>query len=139
MNKEISFKKILYSKLNARQQENYNYQKASAILADYGFNTLRLSDDWQGADFIAIHISGKDFLKVQLKGGLSFYKKYIGKDIWVCFPYQANWFLYPHDILLEIFGEKMNFTKTKAWKDGGGFRWPRPTKSQILVLSKYIL
>ena len=62
MNKETSFKKILYSKLNARQQENYNYQKASAILADYGFNTLRLSDDWQGADFIAIHINGKDFL-----------------------------------------------------------------------------
>jgi hypothetical protein len=35
------------------------------VLADYGFLTMRLSDDWQGADFIAQHIDGA-FLKVQL-------------------------------------------------------------------------
>ena len=137
MNKETSFKKILYSKLNARQQENYNYQKASAILADYGFNTLRLSDDWQGADFIAIHINGKDFLKVQLKGRLTFEKKYIGRDICICFSYQGNWFLYPHDILLQIFGDKMNFTNTKAWTEKGGYSWNHLNKNQILIISKY--
>ncbi|HBA36365.1 TPA: hypothetical protein DCZ15_00660 [Candidatus Falkowbacteria bacterium] len=137
MNKETSFKKILYSKLNARQQENYNYQKASAILADYGFNTLRLSDDWQGADFIAIHINGKDFLKVQLKGRLTFEKKYIGRDIWICFSYQDNWFLYPHDMLLQIFGDKMNFINTKSWTEKGGYSWNHLNKNQILVISKY--
>ena len=137
MNKETNFKKILYSNLNARQQENYNYQKASAILADYGFNTVRLSDDWQGADFIAIHINGKDFLKVQLKGRLTFEKKYLGRDIWICFSYKGNWFLYPHDKLLQIFGDTLNFTKTKSWMEKGGYSWNHLNKKQVLILSKY--
>jgi hypothetical protein len=136
MKKETSFKKILYSQLNARQQENYNYQKVSAILADYGFNTIRLSDDWQGADFIAIHINGKDFLKVQLKGRLTFEKKYIDKDVWICFSYDEKWFLYQHDILLKIFGDKMNFINTSSWKKGG-YSWNHLNKYQVSILSKY--
>jgi hypothetical protein len=76
---------IEYSNLNSRQKENYNYQKISAVLADYGFITHRLTDDWQGADFIAQHFDGKTFLKVQLKGRLTFDKKYLGKDIYIAF------------------------------------------------------
>jgi hypothetical protein len=34
----------------------------SAVLADYGFMTMRLRDDWQGADFIAQHVEGAKFL-----------------------------------------------------------------------------
>lgn len=60
-----------YRMLNARQQENYSYYKVSAVLAECGFSTMRVSDDWQGADFIAQHIDGETFLKVQLKGRLS--------------------------------------------------------------------
>ena len=41
--------KIEYSKLNAKQKENYNFHKVSSALADYGYNSMRLSDDWQGA------------------------------------------------------------------------------------------
>lgn len=74
------FQKIAYESLNARQKESYNFQKVSAALADYGFITIKLSDDWHGADFIAQHLSGET-LKVQLKGRLSFYKKYQGKDL----------------------------------------------------------
>lgn len=35
--------------------------------SDYGFITIKLSDDWQGADFIAQHMDGQGFLKFQLK------------------------------------------------------------------------
>lgn len=73
------YNKINYEELNTKQKENYNFQKISAHLADYGFNCLRLSDDWQGADFIACHISGSQFLKVQLKGRLTVNKKYEGR------------------------------------------------------------
>lgn len=52
-----SFKKIEYKNLNSKQKENYNFQKASTKLADYGYNCLRLSDDWNGADFIDLHIA----------------------------------------------------------------------------------
>ena len=84
-------KKINYDKLNSCQQENYNFQKVAAVLADYGYNSIRLTDDWQGADFIAIHIDGSTFLKIQLKGRISFDKKYQNKDIWICFPYNGDW------------------------------------------------
>jgi hypothetical protein len=81
----LGLKRIEYSKLNARQKENHNYQKVSALLADYGFVTLRLSDDWRGADFIAQHIDGETFLKVQLKSRLTLRQDYVGKDLFVAF------------------------------------------------------
>ena len=69
------FDHVRYEDLTSRQQENYNFQKLASRLADYGYNCLRLSDDWQGADFIACHIDGNSFIKVQLKGRLSIDRK----------------------------------------------------------------
>ena len=82
---DLKLTPIDYNSLNAKQKENFNYQKISAVLADYGFMTLRLSDDWRGADFIAQHIDGEVFIKIQLKGRLMFSKKYCGKDLFMVF------------------------------------------------------
>jgi hypothetical protein len=71
----MKLKLVRYSKLNSRQKESYNFQKVSALLADFGFTTLHLSDDWKGADFIAKHVSGAT-LFVQLKSRLTINKKY---------------------------------------------------------------
>ena len=49
------FKKVNYKDLNSKQKENYNFHKVSSKLADYGFNSMRLNDDWEGADFISIN------------------------------------------------------------------------------------
>lgn len=95
------FERVAYGDLNSRQQENYNFQKVAARLADYGYNCLRLSDDWQGADFIACHIDGEIFLKVQLKGRLSIDKKYIGKEIQIAFLHGDSCYIYPHDAFLD--------------------------------------
>ena len=105
--------KIKYEKLNARQKEIYNFQKVSAIFADFGYTTVKLSDDWLGADFIAISFNSTDYLRVQLKGRLSFYKKYQNKDIFICFNDRANnqWYLYPHDKALKNFSEISNYVK----------------------------
>lgn len=93
------FKRISYKKdLNARQKENFNFQKVASTLADYGFNCIRLCDDWQGADFLACYIGGKTFLKIQLKGALTFQKKYNGKNIYIAFNQDGQWYLYPHDV-----------------------------------------
>src|ERR1035437_6860128 len=99
----MDLKKILYKKLNNKQKETFNFQKVSAILADYGFATIKLNDDWQSADFIAQHIDGNNFLKVQLKGRLSFGKKYQNKNIHICFPHKGDCYLYDHDKLLTTF------------------------------------
>ena len=69
----------------------------AAILAEYGFNCLRLNDDWQGADFLAYHIDGINTLRVQLKSRINIQKKYIGKRIFIAFPFRDHWYLIEHD------------------------------------------
>jgi hypothetical protein len=61
--------RIRYAELNAKQKEIYNFQKVAALLAEYGFNCIKLADDWQGADFLAYHHHGDRTLKVQLRLG----------------------------------------------------------------------
>jgi hypothetical protein len=127
--------KIEYSELNAKQKESYNFQKVSSLLADYGYTTLRLSDDWQGADFIAQHTSS-DFIKVQLKGRLEVNRKYTGKDIFMCFRYKENWYLGPHDEILGIVEARIE--KTASWTDGK-YTWNIPSKKLLSELTKYII
>ena len=57
-------KKINYNDLNSKQKENYNYHKVASALADYGYDSMRLNNDWQGADFIAV--KDDEMLKIQL-------------------------------------------------------------------------
>ena len=114
------FSKIDYAKLNSRQKENYNYHKISAILADYGFTTLRLSDDWEGADFIAKHLSGQ-YLLVQQKTRMAFAKKYMGKNLYVACPRpEGGCYLYPHDEMLKKVADATDMTTQESWAIKGG-------------------
>ena len=132
------FEKVTYESLNPRQRESYNYQKISGVLADYGFVTIRLSDDWKGADFLAHHHNGET-LRVQLKGRLAFYQMYQGKDLWVCFRDGADWYLYPHDKLLERVLKETNVKNTKSWKQEGGYSFPSLSKQFRELLKPYHL
>jgi hypothetical protein len=97
----MKLEKVRYEDLNAKAKEMYNFQKAAAKLADYGFTCMWLTNDWQGADFIAVHADGGTDLKVQLKGRLSFANKYRGKNIHICFIDDDGMYLYPHDEILD--------------------------------------
>lgn len=118
------FEKVDYSALNSRQRENYNFQKVAGVLADYGYNCLRLSDDWQGADFIACHISGDVFLKVQLKGRLTLDRKYMGKEVHVAFFGGGACFIYPHDAFLQAALDQDKINDSASWRDQGSYTWP---------------
>lgn len=136
----MKFRKINYEELNARQKENYNFQKIAAVLADYGYSCMWLNDDWQGADFIANHIDGSDFLKVQLKGRLTINKKYIGKDIYIAFRHGDDTYLYPHDKIKDLIFERLPRTEARdSWKTGGGFSWPGLSKKLEELLVDYKL
>ncbi len=128
------FNKISYHDLNAKQKEQFNFQKISAVLADYGFLTIKIGDDWKGADFLAHHVGGDMILKVQLKGRLWFEKKYIGKNIWMCFRKDNFVYLYPHDDLLNIMLSSTNIKNTKSWIQDGIYHFPslRPEFRRIL-------
>jgi hypothetical protein len=133
------FERISYDSLTSRQQEGFNFQKVSAVLADYGFTTIRLTSDWNSADFIAQHHDGVRFLKVQLKGRCSFDVKYRSKDLYICFPCDGNWYLYPHDEVLDCVLAEMTIANTVSWKDRGGYSFPTLSRKLREILEPYRL
>lgn len=134
----LMFEPVSYTQLNSRQKENYNFHKVAARLADYGFHCLRLTDDWQGADFIACHIDGQTFLKVQLKGRLCLDKKYIGKDIYIAFLRGDDCFVDPHDELLAtVKASGVLDEESERWRDHGQRHWPQPPAWGLDFLSDY--
>ena len=135
----IKFKRINYNKLTAKQQESYNFQKVSAVLADIGYTTTRLADDWQSADFIAQHYKDRVFLKVQLKGRLGIDKKYMEKDIWICFRVKNHLYLYPHDEVVDYIVANSNISNTISWSKRGAYHWPRIPSRFLKFLDQYKL
>ncbi len=135
----MKLKLIQYEQLNARQKEAYNFQKVSAILADYGFMTIRLSDDWQGADFIAQHVDGQQFLKVQLKGRCHVASKYVGKNLYLTFSDQGRWYLVPHDHLLDWLLQNTGIQNTESWKKQAQYSFPNLSLSVRDFLEPFLL
>lgn len=118
-NGQLRLQPIRYADLNAKQKEIYNFQKIAAALADYGFNCIKLQDDWQGADFLAYHKDGSQTLRVQLKGRVTIDRKYLGRDLYIAFPFgEGVWYLVPHDELVRQIGEHTNWLNTPSWKRG---------------------
>ncbi|SCX77012.1 hypothetical protein [Nitrosospira sp. Nsp13] len=135
-----TFQRVNYIDLNSRQKEIFNFQKVSGLLADFGFATYRLTDDWNGADFLAVPFDGSKILRVQLKGRLTFDKKYQDKDLWVCFRHAGFVYLYPHDALLSELLKVTNVGNTASWlKENGNYSFPTPPKSFEEQLKPYCL
>jgi hypothetical protein len=137
INHPLLGEKINYNDLNAKQQESYNLQKASALFAEYGYLVIKLSDDWNGTDFIALEFGEENYLKVQLKSKLTFDKKYLGKNITICFCDRKTneWYLYPHDELCEIIMKEHK--DTVSWKEKGIYFFPSISKNDREIISKY--
>ena len=90
-------------------------------MAEYGFDCIRLSNDWLGADFLAFHKESGRTLRVQLKASLVSDKKYENdQDLYMCFPLDktgGNWYLIRHSRLLEIVNEHApKWLKSNLWK-----------------------
>jgi hypothetical protein len=134
------FAPVPYNDLNSRQKENYNFHKVAARLVEYGYTSIRLSDDFEGADFIALNVDGDTVLKVQLKGRLTIDRKYEGKGIFITFRLGERVFLYPHDEMVERIEARDAVGETVSWRDRGAYSWPSPPPSWALeILSKYEL
>lgn len=135
------FARVHYADLNSRQKENYNFHLVAARLAKYGFNALRLSDDFEGADFIALHIDGETLLRVQLKGRLCFDKKYYGKGLHIAFRDLEAIYVYPHDELREEIRTlgMDHSSRSERWLIEGSRSWPQIPKNMRPLLEKYKL
>ena len=133
------FRRIDPGKLNGRQKEIYNFQKSAALLADYGFNCIKLADDWRGADFLAHHFDGKTTLKVQLKARLTIDRKYSGQELWMNFPSGRTWYLVPHDDLVDLIGQTTNWLNTTSWREHGGYSSANPSPTLLGKLRPFAL
>ena len=120
------FEKINYKLLNGKQKENFNFHTVAAKLAEYGYNSMRLTDDWQGADFISVHINGEEMIKIQLKSRFTIDKKYLGKDIWIAFIENGVVKLYKHDEVIPLL--KSNVKDGISWATYGGYTWGKTPK-----------
>ena len=130
----IKLTKIEYRTLNSKAQETYNFHKMAAILADYGYNCLWLNDDWNGADCIAVHIDGISDFKIQLKGSISFARKYWAKNIYIAFFEQGDLYIYPHDYIL---AQVENNIAYKTWLEKGTYFQTKITKKFREILEPY--
>lgn len=138
----MKFQRIKYDDLSAKQQEIYNFQKIASVLADYGFNCIKLGDDWQGADFLAYHKDEEKTIKVQLKGRMTIDKKYEGKKVYMAFPIKRtrNWYLISHDALVKIVKKKApSWLDSDSWRINGKYHAWAPSKALIEALSEYAL
>lgn len=135
----MQLQRINYQNLNSRQKEIFNFQKIAGLLADYGFNCIKLADDWQGADFLAYHNDGLDTLKVQLKARLTIDKKYRNKGLFIAFPLNNDWYLIEHDTLIEMVDKSTNWLNTASWIDKGLYHSASPSRMLMTSLSNFKL
>jgi hypothetical protein len=139
MLKPIQLVKINYEQLNSKQKEIYNFQKIGAVLADYGFNCIKLADDWQGADFIAYHKDGQDTLKIQLKSRLTISKKYLNKGLHLAFPLNGEWYLVDHDFLVAKARQNTPWLESVSWVKDGTYHTASPSDALLNAIAYYKL
>jgi hypothetical protein len=135
-NNMTKFVHTCYETLKPRQKEVFLFQKLAATLADYGFNCIKLSDDWQGADFLAYHLDGATTLKIQLKSRITIQKKYLDKDIWIAFPHKGFWYLLKHDTLVSKAKKHTKWLQQDSWKKLNGFSSGRINPELLNSLTK---
>ena len=127
----IDLKKVKYTSLNSREKENYNFHKVASALADYGYDSMRLNNDWQGADFIAV--KGDEMIKVQLKGRFTVDKKYIGKDIYMAFLEDNIVRLYNHDKAVSVLNDGV--LNSTSWVEKGAYSWGKTPKKYNYIIN----
>jgi len=69
------------------------------------------------------HFIEDTFLKVQLKGRITIGKKYLKKNIYICFPNnkKTEWYLVPHDKLVQELEKHNMWINSSSWIKGGNY------------------
>jgi len=116
-------------------REVVNRNTFVSLALDKGFNAFLPVYDG-GIDLILHHEDDSKFYKVQLKGRWTIDRKYIGRDIWIAFPFENEWYLLPHDEMVAS-AEKDGAAETSSWKDKGIYSRPKLSKAVLNTCSAY--
>ena len=124
----------------SKQIETYNFHKAASVLAEYGFDCIRISDDWAGADFLAHHKETGVTLQVQQKSALVMDERLEEHlDLYICFPLDrmdSKWYLLPYSQLMAIaLDHAPQWFETNGWKherpEGRRHYWTRRATPEV--------
>jgi len=116
-------------------REVINRNTVITLALGQGFNAFLPVYDG-GVDFVLYRESDNRLQKVQLKSRWTIDKKYIGRDIWIAFPMKGEWYLMPHDKMIEL-AKVEGTTNTKSWIAGGAYSKPRPSEATIAQCAPY--
>jgi hypothetical protein len=61
---------------------------------------------------------------------------YIGREIWIAFPINDDWYLMRRDDMLQL-AEADGLAQTAPWKEGGAYSRPRPSAAVIAQCAPY--
>ncbi|MFC1609554.1 hypothetical protein ACFL6C_01220 [Myxococcota bacterium] len=120
-------------KLSSVAIEARNAHSLCIALIEQGWIPAKPDYD-EGVDLMAWHEKRGKTRAIQLKGRLTVAKKYLGRGIWLAFPASGWWYMVSHDWVLE---QKPEVKKTKSWKHGGEYNWPRLTAEWSRKLKPY--
>ncbi len=124
------------SRYSSQIREVINRNVVVSLALEQGFNAFLPVYDG-GVDFILYREDDGAVRKVQLKGRWTIDRKYVGRDIWIAFPIGADWFLMPHDLMLEHAGADGKTLKSASWIDAGGYSRKRPSAALTALCWHY--
>lgn len=91
----------------------------STRLLSRGYNVFLPVFD-EGIDMIAHREQDNDLKLIQQKARWGIFRKYLDRNIWLAFPDKGDWFLVPHDPMLD-WPEVAAFLLTSSWSQQGQY------------------
>ena len=109
--------------------EVINRNRLVSIALEQGYNAYLPVYD-SGVDLVLHREADGDTKLVQQKSRWTIDKKYIGRNIWIAFPENDQWYLVPHDELI-VLGER--HTSTDSWQRGSYSKAPLSQRDRRLL------
>ena len=108
------------------------FNVARVVLAANGFNCSGL----RGIRFAATHETGST-VEVELRPRTHIKSDNMYMDLFMCFPVRGEWYLLPHDRLVEIAGETTSWLETYSWRVAGEYNSENPSGLMMHRLEEY--
>jgi len=123
------------NRYRSQVKEVINRNVVVSLALEQGFNAFLPVYDG-GVDFILYHEADNVVRKVQLKGRWMIDKKYENRDIWMAFPIGDDWYLMPHDMMVEM-ARADGVLETASWTEAGAYSRPRPSAATVTQCAPY--
>jgi hypothetical protein len=122
------------TRYRSQVSEVINRNTVVSLALQQGFNAFLPVYDG-GVDFILYHESDGVLRKVQLKARWTIDKKYVGRDIWIAFPIGSDWYLMPHDQMVDE--AEPGVIQSASWTKDGLYSRPRLSKTVKARCERY--